>query len=355
MERGYKMNIAVIFGGKSTEHDISLMSGTSVIANLDKDKYHIFPIYQDTLGNFYEYKEDINNIKAFNVGDKITNIVLIDNIINYLKDIDVVFPVLHGLYGEDGSIQGMLFMLGKKYVGSHVLASSLCLDKIYTKALLNGTKIDMAKYLWVQKQSLDYLVVDEKFNRISLDLEKLDSKIKETLSYPVFIKPSNLGSSVGVNKASNKEELKKFLDMAFLYDSKVLIEEEIKGREVECAILGNDEIFASTVGEIVFDEDFYSYNSKYINEKSKIIIPVDISITLINEIKDIAKRAYFACGCQGLARIDFFIQDNTNRIILNEINTMPGFTKNSMYPKLMEYEGYSYSKLLDKLIELAVK
>lgn len=348
------IKLAVIFGGKSTEHNISVVSATSVITNLDKEKYEIYPIYIDLEGNFYKYTKNINDIKPLKVGEEITELEQIDNIFKYLENIDVVFPVLHGLYGEDGTIQGMLELMGKKYVGCHVLASSLCMDKVYAKIIFKRCGIDVAKSMYLKKSEDSYIYIDDNFNRIAFDETKLQAKVKDYLKYPVFIKPSNSGSSVGVSKANNDEDLIKYLEEAFKYDDKVLIEEAIIGREVECAVLGNETPEASYIGEVLSAEEFYSYESKYKNKESVTVIPANIDPNIIEEIREKAIKAYLACDCKGLSRVDFFIEEKTNRIILNEINTLPGFTEISMYPKLMGHLGYGYSELLDKLIELAL-
>ena len=347
------MKLAIIFGGKSTEHNVSIVSATSIISNLNKDKYKIFPIYISKNGNFYLYTKPINKITTLSINDTITELEPIDNITNYLKQIDIIFPVLHGLYGEDGTIQGLFELLGKKYVGCKVLSSSLCMDKVYTKILFERANIPTTKDMYIKKINNNYIYIDKNFNQTILSNDKLTKKVSEYLKLPVFIKPSNSGSSVGVNKATTKEEIIKYLEEAFKYDDKVLIEEAIIGKEVECAILGNDELITSTVGEIKSAEDFYTFDSKYNNKESITLIPTNIDNKTIEKIQELAKKTYLACDCKGLSRIDFFIEEKTNRIIINEINTLPGFTNISMYPKLMNHTNISYPDLLDKLIELA--
>lgn len=349
------IKLAVLFGGKSTEHNISIVSGTSVIANLNKQKYNIYPVYISTDGKYYKYTKKIEDIIPLKVDQKVTELEEIDNIIAYLKEVDVIFPVLHGLYGEDGTIQGMLELIDKKYVGCGLLSSAICMDKIYAKVLFRTCDIEVARSMYIRKDKDKYIYIDDNFNRVTLSKEYLGERVNNYLKYPVFIKPSNSGSSVGVNKATDNEELIKYLDEAFLYDNKVLIEETIEGREVECAVLGNNNPVASYVGEVLSAEDFYTYDSKYKNKKSITAIPANIKPCLMDKIRCIAIKAYQACDCKGLSRVDFFIEKDTNRIILNEINTMPGFTEISMFPKLMEHYGYIYSSLLDKLIELAIE
>ena len=347
------IKLAIIFGGKSTEHDISLTSATSIINNLNKDKYNIYPIYIDKQGTFNQLT--LSDKKEINLKEEITKLIPIPNIIKYLENIDIVFPILHGKYGEDGTIQGMLELIDKKYVGCKTLSSSLCMDKIYTKILVNSCGINTAKSINIKKYKDTYIYLDNNFNKTLLDKKTLKELIKEELNYPIFIKPSNSGSSVGVYKIKKEEDLIPNLEKAFLYDNKVLIEEAIIGREVECAIIGNEEPIASPIGEVLSASDFYSYDSKYNNKESKTIIPATLDKNISNKIKDTAIKAYTACDCKGLSRVDFFIEKNTNRIILNEINTMPGFTEISMYPKLIEQLDYSYSDILDKLIDLAFK
>ena len=347
------MKLAIIFGGKSTEHEVSVASATSIISALDKEKYEIFPIYISKDGKFFEYTKKIKEIKPLEVGEEITELKPISNLFNYLEKIDVVFPVLHGKNGEDGIVQGMLTLLNKKYVGCHTLASSLCMDKEKNKLILKSLGIKVAKWLTLKKDYIDYLYYDQEYNCYNLDDKNLKEYIKKEIGYPLFVKPSNSGSSVGVSKVTKEDELIDKIKEAFLYDDKVLIEEAIVGRELECAILGNEELIVSPIGEIITN-NYYSYDAKYKDKASQTIIPDDIPINIQKEIRDIAKRAYKGCDCKGLSRIDFFLEDKTGKIILNEINTIPGFTSISMYPKLMERYGFDYSTLLDKLIELAL-
>ena len=346
-------NIAILFGGKSEEHDISIISGTSIIYNLDKDKYNIYPIYIDKEGNYYKYIKNIKDITPLKLGESPKELEAIDNIFKYLENIDVVFPVLHGKYGEDGTIQGMLELLGKKYVGCKVLSSAICMDKVYAKVLFKTAGIEVAKSMYIRKEDNNYIYIDDNFNRIILDDIALIKEVEEYLNYPVFIKPSNQGSSVGVNKVNSNEELIPAIEEALKYDDKILIEEAIIGREVECAVLGNNNPIASYVGEVLSAEEFYSFDSKYKNKESVTLIPVDIDSNIIEKIRLLAVKAYRTCDCSGLSRVDFFIEDKSNRIIINEINTLPGFTEISMYPKLMEHLGFTYKELLDELISLA--
>ena len=349
-----KLKLGVVFGGMSSEHDVSITSGTSVIKNLDKDKYEIYPIYIDKSGKWYEYPKKVEGINILQVGEKIEEINPIDNIVEYLQECDVIFPVLHGLYGEDGTLQGFLEMLKKPYVGCNVLGSSVGMDKVYTKIIFDKAKLNQAKYMYVKKNNENYIYVDKEFNEKTDNLEELAKRVKEELKYPVYVKPSNSGSSVGIQKAHNEAELIEAVKNAAKYDRKILIEEEIKGREVECAVLGNENVEATCVGEILPAEEFYTYDAKYNNAESKVVIPANIPENISDEIRKNAIKAFKAIDAKGLSRVDFFIEDKTNKVIINEINTMPGFTQISMYPKLWEQMGLSYTELLDKLIELGL-
>lgn len=333
------INLGVILGGTSTENEISVKSGTSVLNNLNKEKYNIYPIYIDKDGKWYEF-----NIKKE-----------IQNITEYLKQMDIIFPVLHGLYGEDGTIQGMLEIFKIPYVGCKVLASSIGMDKAYTKIIFEKAKINQAKYIYIKKYKQDkFIYVNEELEEIKADIKEIAEITNKKLNYPVFVKPSNSGSSVGVNKAENEEQLERYIKEAIKYDDKVLIEEGIKGKEVECAVIGNTKtgIEVSRVGEILSAEDFYTFEAKYENKDSKTQIPADITEKQSDEIRKLAVKAFKAIDGNGLSRVDFFIEEETGKIYINEINTMPGFTDISMYPKLIEDLGYTYSSLLDKLIEL---
>ena len=331
------IKLGVIYGGVSTEHDVSEMSAKSVIDNLNKEKYEIHEIYINKYGKWYEVKD--NEVEE------------IYNIIWTLKELDVVFPVLHGLGGEDGTIQGMLEMMQVPYVGCGVLASSVGMDKAYTKIVFDKAGIPQAPYIYIRKKDNEYVIIDENFDEEEFELEK----ITEKLQFPMFVKPANSGSSVGVKKATNKEELKMAVENAGQYDKKILVEQGIDAKEVECAILDGKELQASTVGEIMSAEDYYSFDAKYNIPESKTVIPAKITEEQIETIRKLALKAFKAIDGKGLARVDFFVENKTNKIYINEINTMPGFTKISMYPKLFDAVGIKYSELLDKLIENALE
>lgn len=353
-----KLKLGVVFGGMSTENEVSVVSAESVLNNLNREKYEILPIYIDKDGEWYKYEKNKKNEK-------------IENVIQYLKRLDVVFPVLHGLYGEDGTIQGLFELLKIPYVGCGVLASSVGMDKVYTKLIFEKAGLKQAKYEYIRKNIYsneeNYIYIDKEFNEKILKLEEIVDAIVKKIKFPMFIKPSNFGSSVGINKAKTREELKKYIQIASRYDDKILVEEGIIGREVECAVLEDLEkkensknikagkVIASCIGEIKPAEEFYTYDAKYNNEESKTIIPADIPEEISKTIQKEAIKAFRAIDGKGLSRVDFFIEKDTNEIIINEINTLPGFTNISMYPKLFEKSGIKYSELLDKLILSARK
>ena len=351
-----KLKVGVIFGGISSEHDVSKVSGSSVITNLDKEKYDILPIYINKDGNWYTYDKDINDIQILNIDSDIEeDITPILNIEKTLKSLDIVFPVLHGLGGEDGSIQGLFELFKVPYVGCGILASSVGMDKVYTKIIFEKAGLNQARYEYIRKFNDSYIYVDKSFNEEILNIDEVAVRIDNNLKYPMFIKPSNSGSSVGINKANNIEELKAAIEYAARFDKKILIEEGLVGKEVECAVLGNEEVIASCIGEIKPAEDFYTFDAKYNNQESKVLIPADISEEMANEIRRLAIKAFKAIDGKGLSRVDFFANTETNEIYINEINTLPGFTTISMYPKLFEQTGITYTELLDKLIELALE
>ena len=305
-----KMKICVLFGGKSAEHDVSLVSARNVINALDKTKYLVTPIKINRNGKF-----NLNSIKGF----------------------DLVFPVLHGPYGEDGSMQGFLKLVGVPFVGPSILGSAVGMDKDVMKRLLRDNNIPIG----------DFLV----FNNGD-KLSFLEAKSR--LGIPLFIKPANLGSSVGIHKVKNEKEWIAALKDAFLYDSKIVIEEFIAGREIECSVLGNENPIASIPGEIIANEEFYSYDAKYKGAGSTAIIPAKLDKKTIEKIKNMSVSVFKTLACEGMGRVDFFLKENGD-ILVNDINTLPGFTAISMYPKLWEASGLSLVKLLDKLINLGLQ
>ena len=345
-------NLGVIFGGKSTEHEVSIVSATSVIKNLNKAKYNITPIYISKENIWYKYDKKIEEIDVIHMGEKLEPLIPIKDVVSLLKSFDVIFPVLHGAGGEDGSIQGVFELFGGPYVGCGILASSVGMDKAYTKIVFDKAGLNQAKYEYIRKYGNKYIYIDKNFNEQVCDIERISKIIIGNLKFPMFIKPSNSGSSVGINKATNEKELKEYIEYASEYDEKILIEEGIEGREVECAVLGNKDVIASCVGEVLAADTFYTFDAKYKNEKSKTQIPANLEKEISEEIRESAIKAFKAIDGKGLSRVDFFVENGTNKIYINEINTLPGFTAISMYPKLFEKSGISYGELLDKLIEL---
>lgn len=351
-----KKTIAVLFGGQSSEHEVSCNSAVTVISNINKDLYDILLIGITKEGHWIKVNSideilsedwvngDTRAIISPDAGQKA--LILLNNDKYTVKPIDVVFPVLHGLYGEDGTVQGLLELSRIPYVGCGVVSSGLSMDKLYTKIIVKELGIDQANYVPVYKKELG--------KRDSLLNEEVIIKIEEKLSYPMFVKPSNAGSSRGVSKVKNKEELINGLIEAGKHDNKILVEETIRGREVECAILGGKTPKASGIGEIVPAAEFYDYDAKYNDHKSQTIISPDFDKGIVETIRDYSTSIFNAVDGYGLARVDFFVEETTNRIVFNEINTMPGFTSISMYPMLWEARGISKSQLIDKLIQMAL-
>lgn len=350
-----KKKIGVLFGGISTEHDVSVVSGTSVIKHMDKKKYEVFPIYLSKQGEWYEYQKEISKVEILPIGDTVEPIQKIENPIAYLQELDAVFPVLHGKGGEDGTIQGLLEWIGVPYVGCGVLSSSLGMDKAYTKMVIERAQIQQAKYLYFQKRKNGFAQIHPNFEETIHNLGEICGKVEENLGYPVFVKPSNSGSSIGITKAANNKELQEAIKNACQYDTKLVIEENIDGLEVECAVLGNKEVKASSVGKILPAEEFYTFDAKYKNAQSKLEIPAKLPQGIEEQIRKMAIRAFRAVDGKGLARVDFFVRKSDSQIILNEINTMPGFTSISMYPKLWEQMGLSYTELIDTLLLLSLE
>lgn len=341
-----KIKVAVIFGGKSAEHEVSLQSAKNVIEALDKNKYELVLVGIDKKGKWHL------NIKQLPLMETKENIALVPfdktgQLINLstarqITPVDVVFPIIHGPYGEDGSLQGLLKMANVPFVGAGVLGSAISMDKDVMKRLLREAGIPVVRFLVLHRHGQKEFPFETICNTIGL---------------PFFVKPANLGSSVGINEVSSKETFEKAMSEAFEYDHKVLIEERIVGRELECSVLGNAEPIASLPGEIVTSSEhrFYSYEAKYIDENGAVLeIPANVPSEVIDRTNDLAVKAFKTLCCEGMARVDFFYTDDGN-IIVNEINTIPGFTTISMYPKLWEASGISYPELLERLIELAIE
>lgn len=386
-----KIRVGIIFGGRSTEHEVSLQSAKNVIEALDKDKFKPVLIAIDKAGKWHltdgaDYLLNADNpklIKLKNINKSIT--LTVDNEktelvrLEYGKKeggVDVIFPVLHGTLGEDGTIQGLLKLTNIPFVGSSVLGSAVGMDKDVMKRLLRDAGIPIAKFFVFQQNSKGHPEpVSGSNNKQSLRANALkiptrkstglsparnDSKtnfqmLKKHLGIPLFVKPANAGSSVGVSKVENESEFEKAIKEAFKYDSKILIEQGIKGREIEVSVLGNQDLKVSLPGEVIPTNDFYSYEAKYIDEDgARLEIPAKLTQSQIKMAQETALKAYKTLCCEGMARVDMFLTDK-GKVYLNEINTIPGFTKISMYPKLWEVSGLPYKELITKLIELAIE
>ena len=347
-----KKNIVVLFGGNSSEHDVSCVSAQTVIKNIDIDTYDVILVGITKEGKWV-FVDSIDAIadgtwRESKVGAAISpdttkkELLLFKDGTYESKKIDVVFPVLHGLNGEDGTVQGLLELAKIPYVGCGVLASAVSMDKVYTKAIVEKLGIRQAAFVDVRLEMLD-------------DMEEAIMEIEDQLDYPVFVKPSCAGSSQGVSKAHNKEELEAALKLAAQHDRKILVEETIVGREIECAVLGGRDVKASGVGEILAAEDaaFYDFDAKYNNADSKTVVKPELPEGKEEEIRKAAQRIFKAVDGFGLARVDFFLEKDTNRVVFNELNTLPGFTAISMYPMLWDAMGLPIPKLIDTLIELA--
>lgn len=349
-----KICVAVLFGGASSEHDISLVSATNIIKNIPSEQYEVVCIGITKKGRWLFYPgavEDIQNGEWDKNPDCTPaiispdpyhkGIIKLENGEYSLKKIDVVFPVLHGKNGEDGTLQGLLEMAGIPYVGCNLLSSASCMDKSLTHTILDYNGIHTADWDMIQSYELSRL--DERCEQMINDL-----------GLPLFVKPANAGSSIGINKACDFDSLKEAIKLAFAHDTKVIVEEFIKGRELEVAVFGYENPFASAVGEIESCNDFYDYDAKYILNDTNLYIPARIDESVSRKIRETAIEAYKAIECGGLSRVDFFLTES-GEIILNEINTLPGFTPISMYPKLMEDMGIPTSELTDRLIRGAIE
>ena len=353
MNKSAKLSLAVIFGGVSSEHEVSRMSVTSILENLSNERYEVHMVGITKEGRWLLYTGPVEDILsgAWEQGPVTPAFLSPDPSVHglvALRDgkaetihVDVIFPALHGKNGEDGTIQGLFQLSGIPYVGCDTESSAICMDKAVTHTLLSNTDIEQAHYLWFYA------------DRFDVAPDTIKNKIQARLNFPVFVKPANAGSSVGVSKVERPEDLDEAIRKAAREDGKIVVEEGICGQEVEVAVLGNRDAQASLVGEIGASAQFYDYDDKYINGTSQLYIPARIPEEVSEKIRQTAVRAYRLLGCSGLARVDFFVTEGDHRVILNEINTLPGFTSISMYPKLWMERGMTYSQLLDQLVELA--
>ncbi len=363
-----KTKVGVIFGGRSGEHEVSLRSAASIINAIDTQNYEILPIKITRQGSWFgcyraeELLEDREpGPQAFRVlwvtdpchpgllRTKTRDSWIVDQVVDQMVDqmvdqfipLDVVFPVLHGPGGEDGTVQGLLELAGIPYVGSGVLSSALGMDKVAMKQVYRELGLPVGDYLHFKRTEWQ--------GREETWVER----IKEKLGWPCFVKPANLGSSVGISKVQTEQDLPAAVEDAFQYDTKVLVESFIRGREIECSVLGGEDPRASLPGEVIPCNEFYDYRAKYIDDRSELIIPAELPPHLVERIQELSIKAFKAIDASGLARVDFFVDRETSQVIINEINTMPGFTSISMYPKLWEVSGIPYPQLVEQLLELA--
>ena len=349
-----KLSVCILFGGISPEHEVSLRSAESVLNNIDHSKYNVFPVGITREGDWILYggkdysqlpsgawRNHPDNRKAAISPVRGQGLLSFEGDCVVREWIDVVFPVLHGENGEDGAMQGLLQMAGIPYVGPHVAASAVSMDKTLTKLVIDHAGVPQAAWQLVRRGELD--------GRMEQVLDSLENRF----NYPMFVKPAGTGSSVGVSKASDRETLSRALVSAAAFDEKVLVEEFIHGREVEVAVMGNENPVASVCGEIDSGADFYDYDAKYVTDTSTAYIPARISEEVEEEVRELAVKVYSAIGCQGLSRVDFFVTYEDNRVVFNEINTLPGFTSISMYPKLFAASGIPYAEIIDNLLRLA--
>ncbi len=335
-----KLTVALIFGGRSEEHDVSIMSASSVFKNLDRDKFDILSIYINWQGNWRIVKSPLLPREELESGTFYSFLSWNNDSLSHSIKPDIYFPLLHGPFGEDGTLQGLFEMAGVPYVGAGVAASALGMDKAMAKALWKNEGLPVVRHRVVKEP--------EWKKKESVSLNEILSDFK----YPFFVKPARLGSSVGITKVTNEHQVQEAFRLAFSCDHKILVEEAICGREIECCILGNDGPRASLPGEVTPSREFYDYRDKYLEGKAGLYVPASLPEITVRKIQDLAVQAFKALDCSGMARVDFFIQEKTENIFINEINTIPGFTNISMYPKLWEVSGLPYPRLLERLIEL---
>jgi D-alanine-D-alanine ligase len=354
-----KLRVGIIFGGRSGEHEVSYCSATSIINAIDKNKYTVIPIGITKQGKWISPQETAIALQSGKIEGKSSVVLLSDpsskaliyidsnqglNKSPDLEKLDVIFPVLHGPYGEDGTVQGLLELANIPYVGAGVAASAISMDKDLMKIIFQQKGLPVLKWLTIKRKEWQV----DKVETLSL--------VQKNFEYPLFVKPTNLGSSVGITKVHEKEELEKAIDLASSYDRKILIEQGLEeAREIECSVLGNDEPRVSVVGEVKPAGEFYDYDSKYIDEGTQLIVPANLPDKVSQEVQQIALRAFRAVDAAGMARVDFFVTKKENKIYLSEINTIPGFTSVSMYPRLWQATGISYPELIDRLIQLALE
>jgi D-alanine-D-alanine ligase len=350
-----RLRIAVLFGGRSGEHEVSLRSAASIMAGLkEQEGFEVLPVGITREGSWIYGDDPLQALSTGDVPGRNVRVTVLPDPAErglYVLEgenkgstiaVDVVFPVLHGTFGEDGTVQGLLELARLPYVGAGVLGSAVGMDKILMKAVLEQGGMPVGEYIWFK--SVDW---ERESGRIS-------EEIKDKLGYPCFVKPANMGSSVGISKVSEEESLEEAISLAARFDRKILVEKHLAGREIECSVLGNDQPQASVAGEIVPCNEFYDYRAKYIDDRSTIHIPAALPEELSLKVRELAVKTYVLLDCAGLARVDFFVDDKSGKVWVNEINTIPGFTSISMYPKMWEASGLPFNKLLSELVELAL-
>ena len=349
-----KMRVAVLFGGMSGEYEISCISGAAICDNMDCDKYEIYKIGITKKGRWLLYPGATDKMRdgawetcpdcvpAFIAPDRTTHGMVLNHDASFdVVKLDMVFPALHGKYGEDGTVQGLLELAGIPYVGCGVLSSALCMDKSIANLLFDVHGIPHTPWMAVTQADM-------------ANIDAILFRLREKMQFPIIAKPSSAGSSLGVTKANNEEELRAAILAALTHDSTVLLEQEVVGQEVECAVIGNDDPWSTLPGEIVSCNELYDYEAKYHSgNASELLIPANLPQEKLVEVRDMALKAYKALGCSGLSRADFFVEKNTGKVLISEQNTLPGFTTISMYPKLMQASGLSFTILIDQLIEMA--
>ena len=349
-----KIRVGVLFGGRSVEHEISLLSAQSVIGALDKNKYEVIPLGITKEGKWLPPAQAAEMLaaggaptadsRAQEVATRgIKGLVASDTPLGDLPPLDVIFPIVHGTFGEDGTVQGLLEMADLPYVGAGVLGSALGMDKIMAKRVYRDAGLPCARFVAIARREW------------TEQSEAIQQQIARTLGFPCFVKPSNGGSSVGVSKVRSTGELGPAIETALRLDRKALVEEAILGRELECSVLGNATPLASAVGEIVPAREFYDYEAKYHDDRTQLIVPAPVPDGIADQLRELACQAFIAIDGSGMARVDFFLRALDNQLFINEINTIPGFTQMSMYPKMWEAAGLSYSALLDRLIQLGLE
>ncbi|QRG69559.1 D-alanine--D-alanine ligase [Brevibacillus choshinensis] len=355
-----KIRLGIIYGGKSSEHEVSLRTALSILKAVDANRYEVTPIYVQLDGSWVkgdaiagQLPERIDALRlTAGHPDESSNEVAGQQLVPTSKpaslfsigqQVDVIFPVVHGPNGEDGTIQGMLELANLPYVGAGVMASAVGMDKWMMKTVFAQTGLPQVKYVGLLRSQW------ESNREASMD------RIEEELGYPCFVKPANMGSSVGVNKAKNREELASALDVAAKFDRRLIVEEFVSARELEIGVLGNEELITSVVGEIIAAKEFYDYEAKYKGAGTELAIPAMVPDHVSQQIADIAKKAFQALDGSGLSRVDFFWDEENDKLYINEVNTMPGFTPFSMYPMLFQAAGISYSELIDRLVQLGIE